>query len=501
VPALIAYALIGGSRLLSAGPESSTALMTGTAIGELSGGDPAKAASLAALLALIVGAACIVGGLIRAGFFADMFSYPVLVGYMAGIAVLMIAGQLGKALGFKVEGERAHQQLWFALRHLDRVNVASVIMAAAIAAVLLTVVHFRPRWPMPLIAIIVATLIVAIFKLDHHGLAVVGDVPRGLPRPRLPRPSWNAIVELLPAALGLSLVAYADNVLTARAFTEGETIDNNREFIALGAANMASGVMGAMPVSSSGSRTAINAGVGARTQLSSLVTAALLVIVLVAAAPLLHYFPMPALAGIVIYAATRLIKLNEIRRIAKFRTSELALCLVAALGVVVFDVLIGIAIAVGLSILDLLRRVARPHDAVLGFADGIPGMHDIEDYPGAAVIPGLVIYRYDSPLFFGNAENFRRRALSALDGAQKPVHWFVLNAEGIVEIDLTGIQAMLDLNDHLAGQGITFGIVRAKQELQDDLRNGGLIQAIGTENVFATLPTAVQAFHKRTGQD
>lgn len=499
VPALIMYALLGGSRLLSAGPESSTALLTGTAIGLIGHGDPQRIAALAALLALIVGAACIVGGLVRAGFFADMFSYPVLVGYMAGIAILMIAGQLGKALGFVVEGDRVHHQIWFALRHLDQTHLASLIMTVTTVAILLIMLRLRPKWPMPLIAIIIATLVVVAFKLDQHGLAIIGDVPRGLPRPRLPHLEWDQFRQLLPPALGLALVAYADNVLTARAFSGGERIDNNRELIALGAANVASGMIGAMPVSSSGSRTAINAGVGAHSQWSSVITAGLVMLVLIVAAPVLHYFPMPALAGIVIYAATRLVKMGEIREIARFRTAELGLCLVAIAGVVVFDVLIGIAIAVALSILDLLRRVARPHDAVLGYAEGVPGMHDIDDYPGATVVPGLVIYRYDSPLFFGNAENFRNRAIAALDGSAQPVKWFVLNAEGIVEIDLTGIHALHALHDELHRRDVRFGIVRAKQELFDDLVAGGLIDAIGRDRVYATLPTAVEAYRRATG--
>lgn len=492
---LVAYAVLGSSRLLSAGPESSTALMTGATVAALGGGSPARSAAIAAMLAVIVGVVCVAGWLFKAGFFADLLSHPVLIGYMAGIAVLMVVSQLGKVLGFKVNGERTYQQLWYAVSHLGKVNGPTVVMAVIVLVILLATSHFRPTWPTPLIVMAGAAIVTAVFDLASHGLQVVGSVPRRLPTPAIPDVAATDIVKLIPAAFGLAIVGYTDNVLTARAFSEGERIDPNREFLALGAANIVGGLFRGFPVSSSGSRTAIGAAVGGRTQLSSVITAITVAVAMLVAGPALARFPMAALGGVVIYAATKLIQVGEIRRIGRFRRSELVLAAVAFVGVLVTDVLIGIAVAIGLSILDLLRRVARPHDAVLGFVPGVPGMHDVDDYPNAVTVPGLMIYRYDSPLFFANAEDFRRRAMTAVDEADPPISWFVLNAEGLVEVDLTGIDALDSVRTELARRGIVFGLARVKFELAEAFEAAGFLQKVGAERVFATLPTAVTAFH------
>jgi MFS superfamily sulfate permease-like transporter len=325
-------------------------------------------------------------------------------------------------------------------------------------------------------------------------VAVVGTVPRSLPTPAIPDIAAADLVRLIPAAFGLAIVGYTDNVLTARAFSEGEPIDANREFLALGATNLAGGLLRGFPVSSSGSRTAIGAAVGAKTQLSAVVTAITVFVAMLAVGPALGHFPMAALGGVVVFAAAKLVEVGEIRRIARFRRSELFLAAVAFLGVLVTDVLVGIAVAIGLSILDLLRRVARPHDAVLGYVPGVPGMHDVDDYPNAVTVPGLMVYRYDSPLFFANAEDFRRRAMAAVDASDTPITWFVLNAEGIVEVDLTGIDALDDLRSELTRRDIVFGMARVKHDLADDLEAAGFLRKVGPDRLFATLPTAVAAF-------
>ncbi len=498
---LVVYAALGSSLLLSSGPESSTALMTGATIATLAHGDPARAASIAAALAVAVGVVCLVGWLFRLGFFADLLSHPVLVGYMAGIAVLMIVSQLGKVLGFSVSGRRPYQQLWSVLRHLGQTNVPSLVTAAIVVGVLLLAARWRPHWPMPLIVMVAAALVGKVFDLEHHGLKVVGAVPRRLPVPGWPSIPMDDVVRMLPAALALAIVGYTDNVLTARAFSEGEPIDSNREFLALGAANVAAGMMRGFPVSSSGSRTAISAAVGGTTQVSSIVTMLTVLAAMFLVGPALGHFPLAALGGLVIFAATRLVQVGEIRRIARFRRTELALSVVAMLGVLVTDVLVGIAVAIGLSILDMLRRVARPHDAVLGYAPGVPGMHDVEDYPNAVTVPGLVVYRYDSPLFFANAADFRRRALRAVASAGPDIRWFLLNAEGLIEVDLTGIDALEEVRADLVRRGIVFAMARVKHELADDLEAAGFLQRVGADRIFATLPTAVAAFHGAAADD
>lgn len=491
---LLAYAALGSSLLLSAGPESSTALMTGATVAALGNGDAARTAGIAAMLAVVVGLICLAGWLFKAGFFADLLSHPVLVGYMAGIAVLMVVSQLGKVLGFQLRGERPYQQLWYAISHAARTNAPTVIVAATVLVILVIMSRLRPTWPTPLIVMVLAAVVTEVFHLDHHGVAVVGTVPRSLPTPAIPDIAAADLVRLIPAAFGLAIVGYTDNVLTARAFSEGEPIDANREFLALGATNLAGGLLRGFPVSSSGSRTAIGAAVGAKTQLSAVVTAITVFVAMLAVGPALGHFPMAALGGVVVFAAAKLVEVGEIRRIARFRRSELFLAAVAFLGVLVTDVLVGIAVAIGLSILDLLRRVARPHDAVLGYVPGVPGMHDVDDYPNAVTVPGLMVYRYDSPLFFANAEDFRRRAMAAVDASDTPITWFVLNAEGIVEVDLTGIDALDDLRSELTRRDIVFAMARVKHELADDLEAAGFLRKVGPDRLFATLPTAVAAF-------
>ncbi|MFC7615395.1 SulP family inorganic anion transporter [Actinokineospora soli] len=308
--------------------------------------------------------------------------------------------------------------------------------------------------------------------------------------------SFGDLGALLLPAVGVAVVGYSDNVLTARSFAAraGQRIDANAELLALGAANAAAGLLHGFPVSSSASRTSIGAAVGSRSQLHSLVALVAVAAILLAGRPLLAAFPLAALGALVIYAAARLVDVAEFARLARFRRSELVIAVVTVLAVLVLGVLYGVLAAVALSVLDLLRRVARPHAGVLGYAPGVAGMHDVDDYPGAAQVPGLVVYRYDAPLFFANAEDFRQRALAAVDAAADPPRWLLLNTEANVEIDLTAADALEDLRAELARRGIVLALARVKQELRVDLARAGLLDRIGEDRVFATLPTAVHAF-------
>ena len=363
-------------------------------------------------------------------------------------------------------------------------------------ALLLVGSHLLPRSPMPLIGMLLAAAAVAVFDLETRGIAVVGDIPAGLPTPSLPSITAGDLQSLLLPAVGVAIVAYSDNVLTARAFAtrNGYEIDTNQELLALGAANLASGVMQGFPVSSSGSRTVIGDSLGSRSQLYSLVALATVVVTMLFLRPVLAAFPDAALGAIVVYAAMRLVDVPEFRRIARFRRSELFLALATTVGVLVLGVLYGVLVAIGLSILDLLRRVARPHDGILGYVPGIAGMHDVDDYPDARPVQGLVVYRYDSPLFFANVEDFKRRALAALDSDGTPTQWFVLNAEANVQLDITAIDALEELRQELDRRGVVFAMARVKQELRDDLRTCGFLDRVGADRVFMTLPTAVQAY-------
>ncbi|WP_328531084.1 SulP family inorganic anion transporter [Nocardioides sp. NBC_00368] len=496
VGAMLVYGLLGTSRLLSVGPESTTALMTAAAIGATPGAarDPA---GFAATLALVVAAICVAGWLARVSVLAELFSRPVLVGYMAGIAALMVVSQLDNLTGVRIEGDNVLTELASFVRNLDQVHLPTLLLSVGAAAAMILGSVLAPRAPVALLGMLAATGLAALLG-DGHGLRLVGEISIRPPAPGLPDLELGSIIAMLAPALGVAFVGYTDNILTGRAFAgRDERVDARRELLALGGANVGSALLHGFPVSSSGSRTAIGHAVGGRTQLTSYVTAATTVAAVLFLAPVLEAFPEAALGAVVVYAATKLVEVGELRRFARFRRSELVLALVATVAVLAAGVMWGVLIAVGLSVLDLLRRVAHPHDAVLGLVPGLAGMHDVDDYPDAEEVPGLLVYRYDSPLFFANAEDFRTRALAAVDAAERPVEWFLLNVEANVEVDITAVDALESLRRALADRGVVLAIARIKQDLRESLAPSGILDRIGEERLFPTLPTAVEAYRRR----
>jgi SulP family sulfate permease len=495
----LAYAVLGTSRQLSVGPESTTALMTATALLAVGATTVEDRAALAAALAVVVGVLCVVGWLFGLGFLADLLSRPVLIGYLAGVAVLMIVSQIAALTGIDVEGDTLPAQLWSAVNDLGDIHWPTAILATSLLVLLFVLARFAPKVPGPLVAVLVGAAVVAAFQLTDDGVETVGALPTSLPGLTVPQLDLAEVARMLLPALGVAVVAYSDNVLTARSFAarRGEHIDADQEFLALGGANILGGLLSGFPVSSSGSRTAIGDSVGSRTQLSSLATLATVVVGVLTLAPVIAAFPQAALGALVVYAATRLVDVAGVRAVARFRRSELVLLASATVGVFLLGALYGVLLAVALSLGDLLRRVARGHDAVLGFVPGIAGMHDIDDYPEAEQVPGLVVFRYDSPLFFANAEDFRNRAMLAVEEAPEPVRWFVVNAEANVEVDLTSLDALDRLRSDLEAHGIVLGLARVKQDLHVQLEASGVLERVGHDMVFPTLPTAVAAFRDR----
>ncbi len=499
LPALLVYAALGSSRSLSMGPEATTALMTAIAIGPIAAGEPARYAALATSLALLTGLMSLAAWLLRLGFVADLLSRPVLVGYMAGVALIMIAAQLGRVTGAPVSGANPAAQVTSFLDHLSSVRPATVLVAAAVLAFLL-LMHARwPQAPGTLLAMTAATAAVALLG-PGSGVRVVGPIPAGLPVPVLPDIHLHDVRELLLPAFSVLVVGFSDDVLTARSFARhDENIRANQELLALGAGNIASSLVHGFPVSSSATRTALGLAAGSKSQLYSLATAASLIAVLLFLGPELAHFPVAALGAIVIYAALRLIDVTTFRRLLVFRRSESLLALAACAGVLAFDILYGVLLAIGLSVADLLLRVARPHDAVLGRVPGLAGMHNVEDYPGTATIPGLVVYRYDAPLFFANAADFRRRALAAAHNGL-PARWFVLNVEANVQVDFTALEAVEAVREELARAGTVFAMARVKHDLLARLESFGLAEKIGRDRLYPTLPTAVAAYEAWASQ-
>ena len=502
VVAMVAYALLGTSRQLSVGPESATAVMVAAAVAPLAAGDPAKYAALAAGLALMVGLVCVVAFVLRLGFLADLLSQPILIGYMAGVALIMIGSQLATITGVTLTSDGAIAKTVELSGKAGEVQPAAVVLGLGVTAFLLVLQRVAPLAPGSLIAVVAAAVITYVFDLAARGIALVGPVPSSLPSITLPALGAGDVTALAGSAAAIAFVAYTDVALTGRAFAvrTGEVIDANREFLGLGVANVASGLTGGFALSASGSRTAIIDAVRAHSQVTGLVAAAAVAVVVLGVPGLISYIPRAALGGIVVFAALRLIDVAALRRLGQFRMTELGLALAALFGVLVFDVLAGILIAVGLSVADLFVRIARPPASVLGQVPGLAGLHDIDDYPAARQIPGLLVFRYDAPLCFANAEDFRTRALDAVDEANEgpaPVEWFLLNAEAIVELDMTSAAALRRLVDELAERNVAFAMARVKQDFRSQLARGGLIGPIDEARIYPTLPVALEAFERR----
>ena len=496
--AMIAYALLGTSRQLSVGPESATAIMVAAAVAPLAAGDPARYLALSAALALLVGLVCIAAWAVRLGFIADLLSQPILIGYMAGVAVIMIASQLGTLAGIRLSADGVAGKVAELSGRLDEIKLLPLALGGGVTAFLLVLRRLKPLAPGTLIGVAGAGLIVWVFGLEAQGVAVVGAVPGGLPVPALPAIALSDVTALLAAAAAITFVGYSDVALTGRAFAArtGEQIDPNQEFLALGVANVTAGLTGGFPLSASGSRTAIIDAMRAHSQMAGLVAAASVVFVVLAVPGLIALIPRAALGGVVVFAALRLIDIGAIRRLTRFRRTELGLAVIAFVGVLAFDVLAGILVAVGLSVVELFARVARPPASVLGRVPGLAGLHNIEDYPDAETIPGLVIFRYDAPLFFANAQDFRARAIRAVETQADPIAWFLLNVEAIVELDATAADALTQLVEDLGERGIVFAMARVKQDLLAQLRRGGLLEVIEEDRLYPTLPVAVEAYER-----
>ena len=499
LPPMVIYAIFGSSPQLSIGPESSTAVMTAVAIAPLAAARTDTYISLAALLAIFMGLVCIIGYVARLGFLADLLSKPILIGYMAGIALIMIGGQLGKLGKIEIEANAFFDQVGEFISKLSLAHSPTLILGILVLIFLFVFERQFPNLPIPLIAVLLSTAAVAIFNLDERGVAVVGAIPAGLPHFALPQVSVQDLIGLIASAVGIAIVGYSDNVITARAFANRNNykIDANQELLALGVANLGNGLMQGFPISSSGSRTVIGDSLGSKSQLFSLVAMVAVILVLLFLRPVLALFPKAALGAIVVYAATKLIEVPEFIRLYRFRPSEFILAIITTLAVLATDILVGVGIAVSLSVIELFSRVARPHDAVLGRVPDLAGLHDIDDWEGAKTIPGLVIYRYDAPLCFANAANFKQRSLDAVESEVTPVEWFVLNMEANVEIDITAIDMLVELREELTAKNITFAMARVKQDLYLELERAGFLTGITAEHIYPTLPTAIDAFERR----
>jgi high affinity sulfate transporter 1 len=495
---LLAYALLGPSRILVLGPDSALAAVILGVVGPLSGGDPVRAATLAAMMALVSGTVLILAGLARLGFVTELLSKPIRYGYMNGIALTVLISQIPKLLGFSIESEGPLRDLWAIGGAMlgGKANwVASALGLGTLIVILL--LQNNTRLPVILIAVVGATLVVGTFGLgSDYGVKVLGPLPRGLPGFTLPRIGYGDVVAVLAGGCAIALVSFADTSVLSRTYAArlGDKVDPNQEMVGLGAANLATGFLQGFPVSSSSSRTPVAEAAGARTQLTSVVGALAIALVLLVAPNLLQHLPSSALAAVVIAAALGLIEIADLRRIYRIQRWEFWLSVLCFVGVAVLGAIPGIGLAIAFAILEFLWDGWRPHSAVLGRADGVKGYHDITRYPNARRIPGLVLFRWDAPLFFANAEFFRERALEAVAKSPTPVRWLVVAAEPVTSVDVTACDMVAELDETLHARGIELCFAELKDPVKDKLKRFGLFAQVGESYFFPTVGAAVSSY-------
>ncbi|WP_320776843.1 sulfate permease [Streptomyces sp. CRN 30] len=503
---LLAYAVFGPSRILVLGPDSSLGPMIAATVLPLlaAGGDPSRAVALASALALMVGAITLLAGVARLGFIADLISKPTMIGYMNGLALTILVGQSPKLFGFSTDADGLVEEVDAFVRGVaggETVPAALGVGAACIVLVLL-LQRLLPKVPAVLVMVVLAVGASVVLDLEEHGVKTVGRLPEGLPPFTLPDIGLDDLGPLCAGALGIALVSLADTISNASAFAArtGQEVRGNDEMVAIGTANLAAGLFQGFPVSTSGSRTAVAERAGARTQLTGVVGAALIVVMLVLLPGLLKDLPQPALAAVVITASLSLADAAGTRRLWRQRKAEFSLCVAALLGVALLGVLPGIAVAVGLSILNVFRRAWWPYSAVLGRVPGLAGFHDSRSYPDAQFLPGLVVLRFDAPLFFANAKSFRDEVLRCAR-ADPPPRRVVIAAEPVTDVDTTAADVLEELDAALQDRGIVLAFAELKDPVRRKIERYGLTRTFAPERFHPTLEAAVAAFRDESGAE
>ena len=501
---LLGYAVFGPSRILVLGPDSSLGPMIAATILPLvaANGDEKRAVALASVLAVMVAVIMIVAAAGKLGFIADLISKPTMIGYMNGLALTILAGQLPKLFGFKVSADGLIGEVTGFARGLADGKAVPAAAAVGIAGIVVILVLGRwlPKVPAVLIMVVAAIGATSVFGLAGHGVSLVGVLPKGFPPLTIPSVRLADLGPLLAGAAGIALVSLADTISTASAFAArtGQEVHGNGEMIGIGAANLAAGLFQGFPVSTSGSRTAVAERSGARTQLAGVTGAVLIILMIVFVPGLFRNLPQPALAAVVITASLSLADIPATARLWRQRKAECALSIAAFGGVALLGVLPGIAIAVGLSILNVFRRAWWPYDTVLGRIGGLPGYHDTRSYPRAQHLPGLVIYRFDGPLFFANATTFRDN-IRRLARAAPPPAWILIAAEPVTDIDTTASDMLEDLDKTLNADGIHLTFAELKDPVRRKIERYELTRTINPRHFYPTIDAAITAYRNQTG--
>ncbi|QQZ44444.1 SulP family inorganic anion transporter [Pseudomonas sp. SK3(2021)] len=492
---MMVYALVGSSRQLMVGPDAATCAMVAGAIAPLALGDPERLAQLAVIVTVLVGLMLIGAGIARAGFIASFFSRPILIGYLNGIGLSLLAGQLGKVLGYKIEGEGFILSLLNMLQRLGETHWPTLAIGAGALALLIWLPRRFAKLPAALVTVAIATLCVGVLGLDSHGVSVLGPIPSGMPQLSWPRTSQAELKSLLRDALGIATVSFCSAMLTARSFAarNGYTVNANHEFLALGVSNIAAGVSSGFAISGADSRTAVNSMVGGKSQLVGIIAALVIALILLFFTAPMAWIPQAALGAVLLMAGWGLIDIQAMRVIRKLSRFEFWLCVLTTLGVIGVGVLPGIIVAVLLAILRLLKSIYQPTDAVLGWVRGIEGQVDISQYPQARTLAGLVVYRFDDAILFFNADYFKARLLEAVEREPEP-RAVLFVAEAVSSIDVSGIVALREVRDTLLARGIVLAIARPHGTFLRMLVRSGLARELEQGLLFASVRAGIRAY-------
>ena len=497
IPLLI-YAVLGSSRQLALGPTATVAVLTATVIEPLSDGNPTQALALAGTLALLVGGVCILVGLLRGGFVVNFLSQPVLSGYVTGAALVIAASQLGKLLGYNVSGDTFFQLVVHAIAGIGNIQGLTVLVAALSLGAIVLLRRLAPRWPSALIVVTLAIIVSSLLDLASHGVAVTGTVPSGLPSLRVPKVGIHDLGSLAFSCLGVALVCYVESIAVAKAMADqrGYVVDANRELVALGVANLGAGLFQAFPVDGSFSRTASASDAGAQTQISGIVAAVFVGLTLLFLTPLFKNLPAATLGAVVIVAVSGLFDFPGLRRAWQIRREDFVMGVIALVGVLALGVLEGLLIAVGISLVALVYHATLPHRAVLGYVPDEDSFRDVERFD-TVTTAGMVVYRFDAPLFFANCRRLRDDVLDLVRAAPDPVATVVLDAGAITFLDTTAASVLLELLTSLAELEVRLVVARAHGQVRDVMETSGITTALGPSGVAPTVRAAIASHRER----
>ncbi|WP_313047662.1 SulP family inorganic anion transporter [Pseudomonas soli] len=492
---MMVYSLVGSSRQLMVGPDAATCAMIGGAVAPLAMGDPQRIAELSVIVTVLVGVMLIAAGVARAGFIASFFSRPILIGYLNGIGLSLLAGQLSKVVGFKIEGDGFVLSLINFFQRLGEIHWLTLAIGLAGLGLLIWLPRRYPRLPAALVTVVVFTALAGLFGLDRFGVAILGPVPAGIPELAWPQSSLAETKSLLRDALGIATISFCSAMLTARSFAarHGYAINANHEFLALGVSNLAAGISQGFAISGADSRTAVNDMVGGKSQLVGIIAALVIALILLFFTAPMAWIPQAALGAVLLMAGWGLIDVKSLKTIRKLSRFEFWLCLLTTVGVLGLGVLPGIVFAVTLAILRLLYSIYQPTDAVLGWVPGIEGQVDVRQHKDARTVPGLLVYRFDDAILFFNADYFKMRLLEAVQNVDK-TQVVLFDAEAVTSIDVSGIAALREVRDTLAAQGIHFAIARARGTFLRMLVRSGMAREMEENLLFGSVRAGIRAY-------